>query len=31
VYARRNALMTPAHAGLINGGRCIKMKDPLVG
>lgn len=31
VYARRNALMTPAHAGLLNGGVCIKKKDPLVG
>ena len=31
VYARRNCLMTPAHAGLVNGGRCIRLKDPLVG
>jgi polygalacturonase len=31
VYARRNCIMTPAHAGLLNGGRCLKMKDPLVG
>ena len=31
VYTRRNALMTWAHAGLINGGRCQKLKSPLVG
>jgi len=31
VYTRRNALMTPAHAGLINGGVCLKKKQPLVG
>jgi len=31
VYARRNALMTWAHAGFLNGGRCQKLKDPLVG
>ena len=31
VYTRRNSLMVWAHAGMINGGRCIKMKDPLVG
>ena len=24
VWARRNALMTDAHAGLINGGRCLQ-------
>ena len=31
VYARRNSLMTPAHAGLLNGGVCLKKKQPLVG
>jgi len=31
VYARRNCLMTPAHAGLVNGGRCLRLKAPLVG
>jgi hypothetical protein len=24
VWARRNALMTDAHAGLVNGGRCLR-------
>jgi len=31
VYARRNALMVWAHAGLLNGARCLRLKDPLVG
>jgi hypothetical protein len=31
VYSRRNCFMTPAHAGLLNGGVCLKKKDPLVG
>ena len=31
VYTRRNALMVWAHAGFINGGRCIKLKEPAVG
>ena len=31
VYARRNAIMTSAHAGFINAGRCLRKKDPLVG
>ena len=31
VYARRNSLMTVAHAGLLNGGRCLRLKSPLVG
>ena len=31
VYTRRNALMTPAHAGLLNAGVCVKKKEPLVG
>jgi len=30
-YTRRNSLMVDAHAGLINGGRCVRKKDPLVG
>jgi polygalacturonase len=30
-YTRRNAIMVEAHAGFLNGGRCIKKKDPLVG
>ena len=30
VYARRNSLMTPAHAGLLNGGICLEKKRPLV-
>ena len=31
IYARRNCLMTQAHAGFLNGGQCIKYKSPLVG
>ena len=31
VYTRRNDIMMMAHAGLINAGRCIKMKQPIVG
>lgn len=31
VYTRRNSLMVWAHAGLINGGRCVRFKSPLVG
>lgn len=31
VYTRRNSLMTDAHAGLLNGGRCLRKKAPLVG
>eukprot|EP00729_Bicosta_minor_P019385 gene19385-12683_t len=31
IYARRNCLMTQAHAGFLNGGQCLKYKDPLVG
>lgn len=30
-YTRRNSLMTQAHAGLLNAGRCLRLKDPLVG
>lgn len=26
VYTRRNSLMVTAHAGLLNGGRCLRMK-----
>lgn len=31
VYARRSSMMTDAHAGLLNGARCIEKKQPLVG
>ena len=31
VYTRREAVMTEAYAGLLNGARCAKLKDPLVG
>lgn len=31
VYTRRNSLMVSAHAGLLNAGRCVRYKDPLVG
>ncbi|KAJ8603601.1 hypothetical protein CTAYLR_004856 [Chrysophaeum taylorii] len=31
VYTRREGVMTWAPAGLVNGGRCIRLKDPLVG
>lgn len=31
VYTRRNSLMVWAHAGFLNGGRCVKLKSPLVG
>lgn len=31
IYARRNSLMTEAHAGLLNGARCVEKKRPLVG
>eukprot|EP00040_Diaphanoeca_grandis_P005346 m.32462 g.32462 ORF g.32462 m.32462 type:complete len:462 (+) comp16649_c0_seq1:163-1548(+) len=31
VYTRRGCIMTDAHAGFINGGVCLKKKDPLVG
>ena len=31
VYTRRNCIMTDAHAGLLNGGRCLRKKFPLVG
>jgi len=31
VYTRRESVMMWAHAGLLNGGRCVKLKDPLVG
>ena len=31
VYTRRESVMRWAHAGLLNAGRCVKMKDPLVG
>eukprot|EP00041_Stephanoeca_diplocostata_P030212 m.907050 g.907050 ORF g.907050 m.907050 type:complete len:377 (-) comp23711_c0_seq2:118-1248(-) len=31
VYTRRNCLMVTAHAGILNGGRCVRLKDPLVG
>ncbi len=31
VYVRRNSLMVMAHAGFINGARCVRMKQPLVG
>jgi len=30
-YTRAAAVMQYAHAALLNGGRCLKMKDPLVG
>lgn len=31
VYTRRECVMTMAHAGFLNGGRCLRLKDPLVG
>ncbi|KAJ8601577.1 hypothetical protein CTAYLR_005233 [Chrysophaeum taylorii] len=31
VYTRRESTMRWAHAGLLNGGRCVRLKDPLVG
>mmetsp|Transcript_12717 Transcript_12717/g.40325 ORF Transcript_12717/g.40325 Transcript_12717/m.40325 type:complete len:466 (+) Transcript_12717:48-1445(+) len=31
VYTRRNSIMVWAHAGFLNGGRCLRLKDPLVG
>ena len=31
VYTRRNSLMVWAHAGLLNAGRCLEVKDPKVG
>ncbi|KAJ8610479.1 hypothetical protein CTAYLR_007773 [Chrysophaeum taylorii] len=31
VYTRRNSEMMWAHAGLVNGGRCVRLKDPLAG
>ena len=32
VYTRRDSLMVTAHAGMINGGRCLRMKaNPLGG
>lgn len=31
VYTRRNSLMVTAHAGLLNGGRCKRMKQPPLG
>eukprot|EP00929_Paragymnodinium_shiwhaense_P076197 TRINITY_DN39134_c0_g1_i1.p1 TRINITY_DN39134_c0_g1~~TRINITY_DN39134_c0_g1_i1.p1 ORF type:complete len:464 (-),score=38.57 TRINITY_DN39134_c0_g1_i1:50-1441(-) len=31
VYTRRSSVMQDAHAGLLNGGRCLKKKSPLVG
>jgi hypothetical protein len=31
VYTRRNSLMVTAHAGLINGGRCLRMKRQPTG
>ena len=30
-YTRRGCTMMTAHAGFLNGGRCVKYKDPLVG
>lgn len=30
-YVRRGCTMMWAHAGFLNGGRCLKLKDPLVG
>ena len=31
VYTRRECVMMSAPAGLLNAGRCVRMKDPLVG
>eukprot|EP01065_Artemidia_motanka_P027529 TRINITY_DN32717_c0_g1_i1.p1 TRINITY_DN32717_c0_g1~~TRINITY_DN32717_c0_g1_i1.p1 ORF type:complete len:456 (+),score=140.37 TRINITY_DN32717_c0_g1_i1:57-1370(+) len=31
VYTRRECVMMYAHAGMLNAGRCVRMKDPLVG
>ena len=31
VYTRRECVMMTAHAGLLNAGRCLRMKSPLVG
>ena len=31
VYTRREAVMTEAFAGLVNGGRCARLKEPRVG
>jgi len=31
VYTRRNSLMVEAHAGMLNGGRCVRLKQPRVG
>lgn len=31
VYTRRECTMRTAHAGLLNAGRCLRLKDPLVG
>eukprot|EP01062_Namystynia_karyoxenos_P067415 TRINITY_DN61368_c0_g1_i1.p1 TRINITY_DN61368_c0_g1~~TRINITY_DN61368_c0_g1_i1.p1 ORF type:complete len:471 (+),score=87.24 TRINITY_DN61368_c0_g1_i1:76-1413(+) len=31
VYTRRECVMMSAHAGLLNAGRCTRMKDPSVG
>lgn len=30
-YARRECIMMDAHAGIINGARCLRKKSPLVG
>ena len=30
-YTRAAAVMQYAHSSLLNGGRCLEMKDPLVG
>lgn len=30
-YTRSGSIMTTAHAALLNGGKCLQMKDPLVG
>eukprot|EP00658_Telonema_sp_P-2_P066314 TRINITY_DN55363_c0_g1_i2.p1 TRINITY_DN55363_c0_g1~~TRINITY_DN55363_c0_g1_i2.p1 ORF type:complete len:391 (-),score=60.19 TRINITY_DN55363_c0_g1_i2:253-1425(-) len=31
VYTRRDSLMAWAHAGMLNGARCLRLKQPLVG
>jgi hypothetical protein len=31
VYTRSSCTMGEAHAALLNGGQCVKMKEPLVG
>lgn len=31
VYTRRGSVMMWAHAGFLNGARCTRLKDPLVG